>query len=273
MTDPRCGWTPPTLAQQVRALRKAHPEAGDSVLAGIDPAPTSDLLPYTVELDQGQIGACTAHGIAQAVYVAMRVAGLSLAFILARLWLYYQERALEGTTGQDAGANIGDGFTMLAAKGVPPESCYPYDVAKFTADPGPSVDRLAFDSRGALGINYHPISSSGEALLTDVERALTGHFTVVFGFTVSKAFCSTAPSGTIQAPGPTDKIAGGHCVAAVGHDRANRRMLVKNSWSDSWGDPTAGAGCFWLSYDYFIHPQYGASDIWIVLAIPQGVGQ
>lgn len=266
------GWKAPTLTQQVRALRKAYPEAGDSVLSRIIPAPTSDLAPYGVELNQGQLGSCTANGIAQAVYVAESVAGLP-ASVLSRLWLYYEERALEGTIGQDSGANIGDGFTMLAAKGIPSEDAYPYDTEKFTDDPGPSVDRLAYDSRGEVGINYHPISTTGEALLSDVERALTGHFAVVFGCQVSEAFCSTQPSGTVMAPGPTDRIEGGHCLCVVGHDRAGRRLKVKNSWGDSWGDPTAGPGCFWMDYSYFAQSMYGASDVWIVLAIPQGVGR
>ena len=162
---------------------------------------------------------------------------------------------------------------MLAAKGIPPELAYPYEIAKFAQDPGPAVDRLAFDLRGTVGINYHPISTHGEALLADVERALTGGFAVVFGCLVSEEFCSTQPSGTVQAPGPTDKIAGGHCMTVVGHDRAGRRLKVKNSWSDLWGDPDAGLGCFWMDYSYFAHSMYGASDIWIVLAIPQGVAQ
>ena len=195
------------------------------------------------------------------------------AFILARLWLYFQIRYIEGTVNQDAGGNIGDAFTMLAAKGVPPESAYPYVISKFKDMPGPGVDRLAFDSKGAIGIQYHPISSTGLDLIADMERACTGKFGVPFGCTVSEAFCSTMPIGTVNAPGPNDQIAGGHCMTVVGHDSANRRFKVKNSWGDSWSDPDAGPGCFWMSYDYFINPNYGASDIWIVLAVPQGVGQ
>lgn len=272
MTDPRCGWTQPTLEQQIRALRRAMPEAGDSVLAGIKATPTSDLLRYTTELDQLALGSCTANGIAQSAYVAMRKAGLNSAFILARLWLYYQERALEGTISQDAGANIGDGYTMLAAKGIPPESAYPYDISKFTQDPGPRVDRLAYDSRGIIGINYHPISSTGQALLDDVERALTGGFAVVFGGLVSQKFCSTQPSGTLM-PGKGDVVAGGHCRTVIGHDRAARKHKVKNSWGDSWCDPSAGPGCSWDSYDWFVDRKWGASDIWIVTALPGGIGQ
>lgn len=265
------GWVRPTLEQQVRALRRAHPEAGDSILADITPAATSDLGPYTCALDQLALGSCTANGIAQAVYVAESVAGLTPS-VLSRLWLYYEERALEGTVGQDAGANIGDGFTMLAAKGIPLEDVYPYDISKFSQDPGPSVDRAAFDSKGQIGVQYHPISSAGQALLDDVERALTGNFAVTFGCTVSEAFCSSQPSGTVQAPGPSDSIAGGHCLCVVGHDRAARKLKVKNSWG-LWGDPSAGPGCFWMAYSYFTNPTYGASDIWIVASLPGGLGR
>jgi C1A family cysteine protease len=266
------GWTPPTLAQQVRALRRSSPEAGDSVLAGIDPAPASDISGRTCDLDQGSIGSCQSNATAQALYVAMVTAAMA-AFVLARLWLYRSLRYIENTLDQDAGGNIGDAFAMLAAKGVPPETAWPYDVAKFKDDPGPAVDRLAYDSRGTVGLNYHPISTTGESLLADVERALTGGFAVVFGCTVSEAFCSTQPSGTVQAPGPKDKIAGRHALTVVGHDRAGRRLKIKNSWSDLWGDPDAGPGCFWMDYSYFSDSMYGASDIWIVTVLPGGIGQ
>ena len=265
------GWVAPTLEQMVRALRGAHPEAGDSILADIKAAPSSDLSAQTCDLDQGQLGSCTANGIAQGVFVAEMVAGLPAA-VLARLWLYFYERALEGTISQDAGANIGDGYRILAGKGIPPESAYPYDISKFTRDPGPAVDRLAFDSRGKIGIQYHPISSTGQALLDDVERALTGNFAVVFGGLVSERFCSTQPSGILM-PHSNDVVAGGHCRVVVGHDRAARKHKVKNSWSDLWGDPTAGPGCSWDSYDWFTDPKWGANDIWIVASLPGGIGR
>jgi C1A family cysteine protease len=203
------------------------------------------------------------------MYVAQNVLGLS-PFVLSRLFLYYEERALEGTINQDAGANIGDGMRMVAAKGIPHETDYPYDISKFTQDPGPEVDRLAYDSKGATGINYHPISSTGSALITDVEKALTAKMAVVFGGLVSERFCSTQPSGIIM-PSSNDVVAGGHCRVVVGHDRAARKFKVKNSWSDSWLDPTAGPGCSWDSYDWFTDPEWGASDCWCIVALPKGI--
>lgn len=272
----RCGWKKPTPLQRIRALLGAHPEARDSILAGITPAPTSDLLPYTCELNQLDLGACTAHGIAQMLYIAMKAnptqANIT-AFVLARLWLYFQERALEDTINQDAGANIGDGMRILAAKGIPPESVYPYDISKFTQNPGPAVDMAAYDSRGNLSINYHPISSAGDALITDVEAALTNKMGVVFGCTVTEQFCDTQPSGTIHTPLTGSQVAGGHCECVVGHDRANQRFKVKNSWGADWGDSTAGPDCWFMGYDYFINGAWGASDLWCVEALPANLGQ
>lgn len=275
MSHIRCGWVPPTPLQRIRALLTAHPEASASILAGVKPAPTSDLLAYTCELNQLNLGACTAHGIAQMLYVAMMANPTQAnvaAFVLARLWLYYMERALEGTVSTDAGANIGDGLRILAAKGVPNESFYPYDISKFTQDPGPAVDMAAFDSHGSLTVNYHPISSTGAQLITDVEAALTNKQAVVFGCTVTEQFCSTQPSGTIHTPALGSQVAGGHAEAVIGHDRANQRFKIKNSWGGDWGDPTAGPDCWWCGYDYFADPAWGASDAWIVSALPGGLG-
>jgi hypothetical protein len=202
--------------------------------------------------------------------MALVKAGLA-PFVLARLALYYNERGLEGTTDRDVGANIGDGFRILALKGVADESVWPYDIEKFAVNPGPSYDVPAFDSRSTLGVCYHPISSFGSQLIHDVECALTLGMGVVFGCTVSEKFCSTMPSGTVEAPGPTDVIAGGHCLCVVGFDHDKQRLTIKNSWSDLWRDPAAPPGCCFMSYRYFLDPEYGASDIWVVSTIPKGL--
>jgi C1A family cysteine protease len=206
------------------------------------------------------------------MYMAMIKAGIP-AFVLARLWLYYAIRYIEGNVSQDVGGNIGDAYRILAANGVPDEKYYPYDVSKFAVWPGPTVDQKAFDSRGIIDINYHPISSVDDVLLSDVEKASTAVFGVVFGHTVSEEFCQTQPNGTIHTPKSGSKVGGGHCQVVVGHDRQNQRFKVKNSWSDDWGDPTAGPGCWWMGYDYFLDSTWGASDCWIVLTVPSGVSQ
>jgi C1A family cysteine protease len=225
-------------------------------------------------LDQKTIGSCQSNGPAQALYISEKVAeegGAKIAaYVLARLWLYFSLRWLEGHVNEDVGGNIGDAFRILASKGIPNEAIYPYDVTKFAQRPGPAVDMAAFDSRGNLSLNYHPISG-GFTLITDIEKAVTSKRAVVFGCTVSEAFCSSQPNGVVQAPSILDKIAGGHCMTIVGFNHAEQWALVKNSWGKDWGDPACPPGCFKMSYSYLAHSFFGASDLWIVDALPGGL--
>src|SRR6185312_1917646 len=89
-------------------------------------------------LDQGQLGSCTAHGITGALRLNKIKQGAA-DVARARLQLYYDERALEGTTKSDAGAEIRDGIMTLAAKGVAEESLWPYDISKFKKKPPKNV--------------------------------------------------------------------------------------------------------------------------------------
>ena len=279
MTDPRCGFRPPTYPQTIRALRTAQPEARNAGIfttkaTGYAEIPRTSL-PSPV-LNQLSLGSCTANGWALALYVAMIKQGLP-PFIAARLVIYYGERALEGTTGQDTGAAIADGAAFLASYGVPKEDDWPYDISKFTVAPGPQVAHDAYDGRGAVQVNYHPISSTGDQLIADMGDAVASGFVPVFGCPVTEVFCSSQPSGTIHCPTSSDAIAGGHCEGIVIFDPANERVGVQNSWGGTgeWGDPDPALppGCWWMGFDYLTSRLYGASDNWIISSLPQGVGQ
>ena len=88
---------------------------------------------------------------------------------------------------------------------------------------------------------------------------LTSGRGVAFGVRVSEVFCATLPSGIVQAPGIYDRIAGGHALTAVGYNRAERWVLVRNSWGP-WGEPGLPPGCFRMAYSYFAT----ADDCWFV---------
>src|ERR1700687_3608448 len=74
-------------------------------------------LPTSVDLsskcpdvyDQGQIGRCTANAIAGAVQYDEKNSG-TLDPVPSRLFIYYNERSMEGTIGSDSGAQIRDGI-------------------------------------------------------------------------------------------------------------------------------------------------------------------
>jgi C1A family cysteine protease len=271
------GCNPPTLRQQNRALRLAHPEASASILSGVVAKPYAEIprasLPSPV-LNQLALGACTAHGWTLALYVAMVKQGIP-AFIAARLAIYYGERALEGTTKDDAGAAVADGAAFLASYGIPLESDWPYDISKFDVAPGPLVSRDAYDGRGKVGLNYHPITSKDAQFIKDIGASVTAGYVPIIGNLVTETFCSTQPSGTIHAPTSSDRIAGGHCEGIIIYDEANKRVGVQNSWGEDWGDPDPllPPGCWWMGFDFLTDSRYGASDVWIISELPEGVGK
>jgi hypothetical protein len=96
-------------------------------------------LPAAVDLrravyDQGPLGSCTANAIGAAVqFDLMKQKGKP--FVPSRLFLYYNERRMEGTTESDDGAALRDGIKSMARDGDCPEGLWPYDVGKFTVKP------------------------------------------------------------------------------------------------------------------------------------------
>lgn len=77
--------------------------------------------------NQGHLGSCTANSIGFA-YEFNQVpdeAG-EKKFPPSRLFIYYNERAMEKTIADDAGAQISDGIKSVMTTGVCPESMWPY---------------------------------------------------------------------------------------------------------------------------------------------------
>src|SRR5262249_29695985 len=115
----RYGWTPDL------------PDARDHLFAA---APAVLLaLPSSVDLrskfptpyDQGQLGSCTGNAIAGAIQFERRKQLLSPDFVPSRLFIYYNERVIEGTVNSDAGAQIRDGIKSVSKQGVCSEVTLP----------------------------------------------------------------------------------------------------------------------------------------------------
>jgi hypothetical protein len=84
------------------------------------PSAVLQQLPPKVDLtsdcpdiyDQGAIGSCTANAIGGAFEFEQRKMSLQ-EWIPSRLFIYYNERAMEDTTDQDSGARIRDGIKSV----------------------------------------------------------------------------------------------------------------------------------------------------------------
>src|SRR5205085_4541669 len=84
--------------------------------------------------NQGDIGACTAHALVGALEFLELKDG-SKFVDLSRLFVYYNERAIEGAVKEDSGAFLRDGIKSLAKQGVCPEKAWPYKVHGFAKKP------------------------------------------------------------------------------------------------------------------------------------------
>lgn len=223
--------------------------------------PTIMRLPRKVDLrarmprvyDQGELGSCTANAIAGAIeYEFMR--SHQPAFTPSRLFIYYQERVIEGDVDQDNGAEIRDGIKAVHKLGAPTEKLWPYLIRKFAQRPPAKVYRAALAN---LVGSYARVPQNMAA----IKGALAQGRPIVFGFSVYEAFESKTVeiSGELDLPRKGEQPVGGHAVLAVGYDDASERVLVRNSWGASWGR----RGYFTMPYAYLSSRKL-ASDFWTI---------
>ena len=227
-------------------------------------APT-EVLPASVDLrancppvyDQGELGSCTANAIAGALEFDQIKEGLPAIFVPSRLFIYYNERSIEGTVSADSGAQIRDGMKSVGKQGACSEVEWPYDIGNFTAQPSASCYQDALQHRA---IAYKRVTRD----LLHLKSCLTEGYPFIFGFTVYESFKSDAvlKTGIVPLPQPTEKVLGGHAVVAVGYDDDQQRFLVRNSWGTSFGQQ----GYCTMPYAYLTNHGL-ASDFWTVRTV------
>jgi C1A family cysteine protease len=200
-TIARCGWKPDL------------PDQRDFSYAV--PAHIAKNLPKRVDLrdqrpevyDQGRNGSYTANAIAAALEFDMMKEGKN-AFTPSRLFIYYNERAIEGTVGSDAGAQIRDSIKSVARQGDCPESEWPYDDT-------PAGLITGLFPVGAKATTPPPESCYGDAVkhyalahrsvsqnLSDMKGCLASGYPFVYGFTVYNSFESPEVRENRNVPSP-----------------------------------------------------------------------
>ncbi len=207
--------------------------------------------------DQGQLGSCTANAIGAAVEFDERKQKMKSIFTPSRLFIYYNERVIEGTVSSDSGAQIRDGIKSVAKQGDCPEPMWPYDIAMFAVRPPAACFRKAIQHTAVL---YQRVSR----IPTQMKGCLASGYPFVFGFSVYESFMSqsVATSGHASMPGPNEKLEGGHAVLAVGYDDHNQWFIVRNSWGTGWGMK----GYFTMPYAY-LTDQNLSDDFWTIRVV------
>jgi C1A family cysteine protease len=231
-----------------------------------------EMLPPSVDLrskcspveNQDQLGSCTSFALAGALEfleeqdLSNKVASPEIISTgsystFSHLFIYYNERAAEGTVNQDGGGMLRDGIKTLASLGAAPEILWPYDESKVFIKPSSIAYAEALKHQITAYIRLDTIA--------DMKHCLAAGFPFVFGFTVYEAFESSqvATSGIVPMPNLYDECMGGHAVLAVGYDDGEQMFLIRNSWGSGWGL----SGYFKLPYAYVSNPNL-ASDFWTI---------
>lgn len=225
--------------------------------------------------DQLQLGSCTGNGCAGVAQHRLILEGKqdgkdinASAQIPSRLFIYRQERVLEGTLRQDSGAQIRDGLKAMADKGFPFEDTWPYS----DDTTGTNPPFIANPPHAVWGIAWHHRITKYEAVQQDLahlKAAIAADNPVVFGFFVYESFETdhVAKTGIVPMPAGypniTEQCLGGHCVVLVGYDDSKQMFICRNSWGTAWGD----GGYFYMPYQYVLDPNL-SSDFWAVDAVP-----
>jgi C1A family cysteine protease len=203
--------------------------------------------------DQGQLGSCTGNGIAAAVDYENHRQGEAWVNP-SRLFIYFNERELEGTVSADSGAEIRDGIKVLNQYGVCSETDWPYEIDRFTEKPPAACYS---DGLGDRALAYHRAAQDQQLL----REALAEGLPVVVGISIYESFESAevAQSGDAPMPRISEQPLGGHCVLLVGYDDGPQRWLLRNSWGAGWGQD----GYFTLPYPY-LTTEGLSSDFWVI---------
>lgn len=202
-------------------------------------------------LEQLSIGSCTAIAIANCYKFLLSKENLPV-FSPSRLFIYYNERVLQGTTERDSGALIRNGFKTIVKHGVCDEELWRYDISKFKTKPPDICYQAALQHRA---IEYQRISP----VLGRMKSCLVEGFPIIGGFIMYQSFegKEVAHTGILNLPKSKEQKLGGHAVLIVGYDSETERFIVMNSWGKHWGQ----AGYFTIPFAYLLDEKL-ATDFW-----------
>lgn len=206
-------------------------------------------------VDQGQIGSCTANAIAGAIGFLELMEGPFDP--ISRLFIYWNERTMEGNQYQDAGAEIRDGILSVRNQGVCRETTWPYSQALLFQAPTQSAFVEASNHKIVNGFRLDNTN------IESLKACLANGYPITFGFTVYDSFESQQVEHTGIVPMPNfsnERVLGGHAVLLVGYDDSAQMFLVRNSWGAWWGQ----AGYCWMPYSYLTDLDL-SQDFWTLM--------
>ncbi|HEY8097171.1 MAG TPA: C1 family peptidase [Methylobacter sp.] len=187
--------------------------------------------------NQGSAGSCVATGCTDMFEILMGLDGHQVVQ-LSRRWLYYIARAYHGSQNIDNGTYISAAMHQLQTLGTFEEQYFPYydDPDHIIgAESHPDLPCYTMASNNRIQ-DYYWLDPSSASFFADLELAIRADHPAVFGVQVGTELQEYDGSDKIfDAPA---KSIGGHCMitVGVGYESGTRFWLVRNSWSELWGD-------------------------------------
>jgi len=248
-------------ARNINGWQRDLPDARDKLMSvgfftrWVQPATTTLRNSSYISKVENQefLGSCTCNASTSAAEMVLKRAGKDVQ--LSRLWPYIEVRKMEGTPlHEDAGAQLRNVMKVLAKKGCPLESQFPYDLSKWDKEPPAALEAEA--AKNQILIYYRCPN------LNQVCASIAQGFPVVGGFICPVGLYSqeTAKTGILEFD-PIKGFRGGHAVMFTGYDDKRKLLEFQNSWGPDWGDQGYG----YLPYAY-VERGY-ADDFWTIRAV------
>lgn len=223
------------LHRKLNAAIRQSPDARDVQFVGVkkkiveNASNDVDLRIWCSPVEsQGEIGSCCANAIVGALEL-LRIKNGRPHVELSRMALYYNSRLMHRAQDRDEGTIIRLAMTTLSSLGTCSEETWPYAPSNVFVRPPWRAYREAYANR--IG-RYELISGRGVDRIAACVDALEGGYPIAFGMDITQSFVNDR-TGHPYFTGPS---VGGHAMLIVGYKRAAREFIIRNSWSESWGD-------------------------------------
>jgi C1A family cysteine protease len=205
---------------------------------------------FSIPFDQGELNSCTSFCISGAIEYDLRLQNDPIvlengkrSYIPSPLFIYYNERKIEGKIDKNAPVFMRDGIKSVVKQGVCSMETWPYDTEKFKIEP---PQQAYEEAKSCEVISYLKLDIN----LEDLKNCLYERYPFVFGFHVPASFLDDAVTNTgIMSNASQSEIRmGGHAVLAVGYDDDRNHFIVRNSNGPEWGDK----GYFYMPFDFVL---------------------